>query len=477
MATISRKRTVQPNGTSEPAQAALPPCAGQAAASHPAVSRYLQAYEAAYEALAAPAAQPDPPAAVLALLLARDGVAAWLRTGPPDAPQALCIAALDDAVRGRADELADAAGEAALAQWRRSLAADASQWWWRLDEEGGRRQPGRAALLRLLLFASFILALDLLLRLWGRAGSFFTIFGFLLTLATATTLSGWGRTLARRLFQGGAAARARRRQLIAAAALLLLVAVLRTTVPGAAARLYYLQAQAAHTGGVATGPGDRRAAVAGYQRAAALCPNLAQAHYQLGVLHEELFDFDRAQADYGAALAADANFAPAANNLARLLALYGGQPAGAVALLDAAEEQLAAARAAPPGAALAASALPRRLDCFFRPARRDDLASDALLYAVRTNRAAALLQLGHLSQARAAVDAALALRPEGRRAHCVLAQLIEAESSAAENSAAQGGAVDEALAAWRTCFRSSADGEPVDPAWLLLAKERLDAEQ
>ena len=79
------------------------------------------------------------------------------------------------------------------------------------------------------------------------------------------------------------------------------------------------------------------------------------------------------------------------------------------------------------------------------------------------NRAWANLGLKYLTLAESDVQQALAIRPDGAAAHCLRAQILEAQAKK-----------QDALPEWEMCLRyEKTDVVAVEASWLGLARERL----
>jgi len=98
------------------------------------------------------------------------------------------------------------------------------------------------------------------------------------------------------------------------------------------------------------------------------------------------------------------------------------------------------------------AALQRNLDILQQPAVR---------YSLLKNRGWANLGLKLYGLAEADLKMALAIRPEGAAAHCLLAQVWAGR-----------GNMQEALTEWEACLRYE-QNEVVEANWLGLARERL----
>ena len=204
---------------------------------------------------------------------------------------------------------------------------------------------------------------------------------------------------------------------------MMLILALRFSLPGIA-RLYNdrgVQMQAS---------GKTTSAIESYQRAVNLSSDSAQAHYNLATAYEDILDFDAALTEYQTAIRADPALYAAQVNLARLYNLRKLDYASALRLLN---------------TALA-----------LKPAAVDTQ------YSLYKNRGWAHFGLKLYGLAEEDLRKALALRPDGAAAHCLLAQVLEAKSQS-----------EAALASWDHCLAFDVSGEGVEADWHAMAQERL----
>jgi tetratricopeptide (TPR) repeat protein len=173
-------------------------------------------------------------------------------------------------------------------------------------------------------------------------------------------------------------------------------------------------------------------AIDSYERAISLAPDYALAHYNLGSAYEEILQYDQALVEYQTAIQNDPQLYLAYNNLARLYMLQKRDYASALHLLER-------------GLALNPS-------------------EPAVRYSLLKNRAWAYLALELPGLAGADLRQALALRPDGAAAYCLLAQMLEAAGRPAD-----------ALPAWEKCVANCAPAENVEPDWYATARERVGA--
>src|SRR5262245_48593562 len=176
--------------------------------------------------------------------------------------------------------------------------------------------------------------------------------------------------------------------------------------------------------------GDLGAAIKSYERAVSLDPDFAVAHYNLATAYEDVLQFDLALAEYQAALSADPKFYFASNNLARLYLIRHKDYSGALKTLNAALE--------------------------LKPEEPQ------IQYTLYKNRGWADLGLGFYDLAAEDLREALNWRDDGASAHCLLAQVLEAQKK--QNTA---------MGEWEACEAYASGEGDVDASWLSLAQERL----
>jgi DNA-binding winged helix-turn-helix (wHTH) protein/Flp pilus assembly protein TadD len=179
--------------------------------------------------------------------------------------------------------------------------------------------------------------------------------------------------------------------------------------------------------------GQIKAAIEDYQQAISLNAAYAEAHYNLADAYEEVPDYEKAVIEYQRAIDADLNFYQAYNNLSRLYILHIKDYGNALRLLE------RAMSLQPP--------------------------EPTVQYSLRKNYGWVNLELHQLGQAEKNLRSALALRPDGGAAHCLLAKLLDTLGNPAK-------ARDE----WSYCLAYSLQPE-VEPEWRIEAQENLAKEQ
>lgn len=416
------------------------------------VEAALRAYREAVEDLPRERHE-SAPARVMRALLARSHLAESMSTAGASLGGATLthVLELDERLKSSAAVLEELVGKAVLASWRETVRPPADAWWWSLDERAAaqRREHGVLWLLfgGMLVTVSLSLSAEISQRFLSGGPDFLGVFSTLLqalfTLAAGGTFTEHGskwleRVLSRRAIRHGHRPVWR---LGLGLALLGAVVALRLSLPAIAGlydgwgQEFFDQRQ--------DYPGAREH----FQRAVALDPSSAQAHYHLAVTSEELLDPKQAIREYELARMLGSTWPQVYNNLARLY-LRGGQYEKALRLLEQAERQQGGR------------------DAHFA-------------YALPKNRGWARLGLGLYLQARIDLERALSVQPEAIAAHCLLAQVLEKQDQK-----------EEALGHWESCAvnydrqrRQPTPGpsisdppplEAVEAVWIETARERVN---
>jgi len=315
--------------------------------------------------------------------------------------------------------------------WRDTVQAPTTAWWWTLDVIAAQQwtHPGWTILAGLCLTISLSFTTELVQRFLNGGpdslGVFTILAQGLLTVLAGSALLDVGRKGIERVLSCRGVARQFYDpwKAVLAIIVLLFVLAIRLALPDIA--VWYN-----NQGFAQQQLGKLVSAAAYYQRAISLNPDYAAAHYNLATAEEDLLDTEKAQSEYKAAILADARFYPAYINLGRLL-LRKNQFADALDPLN------------------SALTLPGNLPT-------------PVQYSLLKNRAWAYLGLQYWNVAVADMHQALRLRADGAGAHCLLAQVEEAQ-----------GAKTQALTEWEACL-ADAPGDVVEPVWLGLARDRLE---
>jgi len=165
-----------------------------------------------------------------------------------------------------------------------------------------------------------------------------------------------------------------------------------------------------------------------YQRALSLNPDDAEAHFNLGLLYEELQDFASARKEYILAIQGG-EITTAINNLARLHILNKNYPAAVHLLLKAQSEA--------------------KLD-------------QETQFAIWKNLGWARLKQGDIPGAETALSEAIKLDKNSAAPHCLLAQVREAQNNQTE-----------ALKEWETCNQYANSLNPDEDSWRIQAQQCL----
>ena len=162
--------------------------------------------------------------------------------------------------------------------------------------------------------------------------------------------------------------------------------------------------------------GELSSAQIQYRRAIALNPNMREAHYNLGLLYEDLQNYEDARTQYS--LAAEVGQIEAYNNLARL-EILNDAPREALKLL-----------------------LVDDVEAILEESNPDTATAQTLRYALLKNKGWALGELGFHQDAVQQLRQATELDPNRAVAYCLLAQNLETLDQP-----------QAALSAWKNCSR------------------------
>jgi tetratricopeptide (TPR) repeat protein len=344
---------------------------------------------------------------------------------PIDAEDLKNLAEADQRLKKMAPVIVNSIGHPKLAAWREAIGAPTTAWWWWPENQ----IPGPSlrlkiikVLLGLLIAIAFSFILEIVRRFLSVGTDLPTVVlqGLLALVATGTIWQG------ARLFIEKATIPMRK--LVVVVIILVALAFVFDRLRPRVARMY-------NDRGVELYESNHSlSAVEKYQRAISLEPAYAQAHFNLGNAYEDVLSYDKAIVAYEAAIAADRNFYRPYNNLARLYLVYRTEPLKALALID--------------------TALALTIDPEDDPIQ--------VKYRMYKNRGWANLVLKNYKQAKNDLEEALELVSDGADAHCLMAQVLEAQQDS--SSAAR----------WVLC-KTLADQQAgqVEVMWSGLALERI----
>ena len=336
---------------------------------------------------------PLEPERVLAVLIARDALACALEKKYVPSPKSLLfIAELDEKLKKLDTRIV--AEHIPLANWRDSYLPLPQAWWWRLDAP---KPPGRAdrhgwwynALATLCFLGALSLATEIATRFLRGGPDGWGVFAVLtqsgLALLTAGgALTKAGQTAMQRILDKlGAPGRLRQEWGTVILVLLLALTIGLWYCLPAIAFAYNNDGLKRFESGELLGAQRR------LERAVSLQPDYARAHYNLGLVYEDLLEFDQAQTEYQIAMRG--GLVAARNNLARLY-IQKGKPSEAVYLL--------------------LNGLAGSVDV------------PSIRYSMLKNLGWARLLQERYDEAIAVLNEAIALNPEPAAAHCLLAQAL-----------------------------------------------------
>ena len=399
----------------------------------PALDAALTAYRSELDELHVQM-EADPVMPALRVLLARDELARVLAVERSLAFEALAaLTKLDGRLRADALRIERAIGSKTLADWRQTVNPPAGAWWWSLDQIARDAAPRPSAVWAVLAGFFLTIAISFIADISRRfltggpdfVGVFSTISQAALALLAGTAFIQIGHGWIEQSLSGIGIDRSKHHLWKAGLALVVLMAILalRLSLP-AIARLYNDRGVRFQSAGQTT------SAIDSYQRAINLNADVAQAHYNLATAYEDILDFDAALTEYQTAIRADPDLYAAQVNLARLYNLRRKDYASALRLLN---------------TALA-----------LQPSASDTQ------YSLYKNRGWAYFGLKLYGLAEEDLRKALALRPDGAAAYCLLAQVLEARGQA-----------EAALTSWDGCLAYDAPGEGTEADWHAMAQERL----
>ncbi len=369
-----------------------------------------------------------PPEQVLECLISRDRIAQmWSKERPADVEAARLIEQGDRYLKALAEPIG---ATPELKDWRASLNPPAEAWWWHFAAPLGLAERFDwlwTALALLFLAISLSLIADISPRFLSggpdaRGALAVIAQSLLILLTTSSVLTSTGREALRRVFSTAPFLRPLWEEAGALAAMLLLILLFLFYQSLPRMALNYND-----RGFESYQAGQLTSAQRHYERAIKLEPDLLQAHYNLGLLYEDLGDLDKAKTEYQIALKGGLDLAY--NNLARLYIL---------------EEKYA-------------KAIPLLLEGLERAT------DDVVRHDLYKNLGWARLGQARYEEAVAALQQAIELEPEAAPAQCLLAQVLEALDGQAE-------AVDQA---WETCIRYGDSSRPDEDGWLGLAGQHF----
>ncbi len=369
---------------------------------------------------------------VLNFLYARDQIAAAFSDVPGPTPvDRLRIIELDKRLRALAPKIAEGVP---LPDWRTSFAPPATAWWWYLEPLGlpAKKQSDLwlwEAIALVCTAVSASLVLDIAPRfLSGGPDTLGALAVIVQTLLTAISAGGVLTKYGRNVFEQTVEnlkvppSRLGLSKAFAALAVVIFLVGLRLLLPSIAI-LY-------NNNGLANYLDGRYASAKfDYIRALKLNPDYPVAHYNLGLLYEDLQEFSLARSEYQLALLGGLD--AAYNNLARLYILE-GQYASAVPIL----------------------------------LKGQNLAADKeIRFSLLKNLGWARFGQQRYSEAETILIEAIHIDANQAPAYCLLAQVLEAQLRAAQ-----------AKPNWENCLIYASEQDIDEDLWIHLARQRLAVE-
>ncbi|MDJ0634081.1 MAG: tetratricopeptide repeat protein [Xenococcaceae cyanobacterium MO_188.B29] len=402
----------------------------------------IQKYE---EMLAQLETATSPAEQVLPVLLARDAVQDVLqKVECPPISLLLYLSELDKRLR---EQQAIITGASDYSHWRDSFQPPDSSWWWYFSESiplwwQVLNQSCNFLTLAFLTFSVSLIA-DAVPRF--LSGGFDTIsvlaviIPSLLTLLTSGALTPIGREFRNYLFQKLAKSYWSLVTMAIALILLVLLIFAHNSFPEIAVYFHDRGEKQYLAGRLEESLGN-------YQKAIALNPSYAEAHYNLGLVYEDLQQFPQAQTEYQLAVQQDVSATlltrlKAYNNWGRLLILQKKYTQAIAPLLEGKnalnEEQVTT---------------------------NNDF--QQVKYALLKNLGWAQLELKHYSEAKSLLKEAIDLDSNKAPAYCLLAQVFEGQSQK-----------QEASDNWQKCIAYADANSPDEYLWKSIAQEKLEKEK
>ena len=369
---------------------------------------------------------------VLDVLLARDRVQLALQGRPPATRAGLTtLRALDDRLRALASVIHTKVDPKA---WHDIVQPDASAWWWFLQPPVKPHWSIRFgwiwnAITVIWLIVTLFLIFDMVPRFPNLGPDTMNTLVTMTQLSIGILAAGSALTLAgRKLIDNFLLGVRVPKQYLGEAKLTLAILALGTLLVlrfslGDFARFYNNRAVVRHHAGEIT------YALQDYERALKLEPDFIEVHYNLGLLHEDLGNFERAKVEYRYAIEGDLDIAYV--NLSRLYILEGKFSQAALLL----ERHLLGAQ-------------------------ETDVRYDLL-----KNLGWARLGQQRYGEATSHLLQAIALDPNQAPAHCLLAQSYEGSEETAR-----------ALPEWEECLALASVLRLDEDTWIGMARQRLAPE-
>jgi tetratricopeptide (TPR) repeat protein len=400
---------------------------------------------------------------VLNVLLARDRVAHELGLTQTPTPDVLVsIAEVDRDLKAKAEKINEVVGPATLADWREakqhasatSGQPQSGEWWWSLDSRAAG-EGWRARALNYIFWGCIVISLSFIVEslrrfLSGEVGVLGTVLQGLVTLLVGSTLVELAKQVAA-VRAGGAESRKSlplKRRLVFTVSFMGIAFIMWFLLPQVV-KYYSNRGVSERHEGQLSNP------ISHYQLTISLDPADAIAHYNLARAYEAVAEYEKAEAEYKAAIRWGDDQAVTYNGLAHLMIAQKRDYAGSLRLLDTGLDKLEAQKTAG------------------EFVKEDDYRR--IKVSLLRNRAWAYFGLKYFIQAEDDLRTAAELRPEAAT-YCLLGQVLE-ESQKSGIKAASPEIAQEVQEAYRNCIALSHEQrDKIEPDWLAHAQERLSRE-
>ncbi len=385
------------------------------------------------------------PEQVLDVLAARDAVQQTLVEGAKlSGVQWLKLNQLDDRLKQQKEKIIQ---NLSLEQWRETVKPSESAWWWFCAPPKPQHWSEKYdwvfnSLNLALLTASVSLVVDTSSKFLvggpGLFGSLAIATQSILTLITGGGgLTQVGQKVRQQIFNSLKIKKAYWEEISTIAAFMLLASLIgfRVSLPRIAVCFNNWGLEHYHAR-------EFDSALSNYEKAIALRPDYAEAHYHLGLVYEDLQLYDKARAEYQLAIQSDLDaLEPLArlkahNNLGRLYILKNDYTAAIPSLITG-------------------------LNLVDEEAAKKDEELKNTQYALKKNLGWVQLGLKNYTEAESLLQEAITLDSERGAAYCLLAQVLEGKKQQTE-----------ALTQWQNCIIYADKNEPDEYQWIGLAREK-----
>ncbi|HYX72856.1 MAG TPA: hypothetical protein VE732_08795 [Nitrososphaera sp.] len=387
---------------------------------------------------------------MLNLLVARDKVSDELGQARIVEPAALeLLTSLDQNLNRHASLISNHVSKNAFPNWRDTVQPSEKKWWWRIDERVGANWLDLRYISALLMWIIIAISLSYIVEiarrfLSGGVDILSTVLQGLLALLVGGTLVqlAWQFVESvRSQEQSKRVGRWKWAQITFALLLVSIALTIRQNLPRLAS--YY-----SNKCTESLLDGDTTNAIKNCQRAVSLSPGDANAHWVLGKAYEAIYDFDKAQTEFRAAIIYNDKSCKAYNDLAYLYIAQRKDYVGALHLLNTGLEK-----------------------CERPEVKNPTFMEDEkprIEYALYKNRGWAYLGLAQYWLAEQNIKRALSSRDYGAEAYCLLAQVAEQRKEVEAAREHWSACVDFA----RTPEDEKGNKDDVEPGLLSIARER-----